>query len=154
MAPKRALSRSNIIDASFDLNGDGRILRSEVKKARQEQQKKQLKILRRQGLSKGNILDPALDKNRDGRVTRSESRAAQAKASAKKVVTKACAKKVVMKVAAMKVMKAQKQPAAKRVKRVPRRAPAVVAKTFHHVRRLKRTASRLHWTRSGSGLKD
>mmetsp|Transcript_6709 Transcript_6709/g.11945 ORF Transcript_6709/g.11945 Transcript_6709/m.11945 type:complete len:137 (+) Transcript_6709:52-462(+) len=135
MAPRRVLSRSNIIDPGLDLNGDGRVLRSEVKKAREQEQQKKLKRLRRQGVSRSNILDPQLDKNKDGRITRSESRAAKAKASA------------------MKVMKVQKKPAAKplkRAKRIPVRAPAVAAKTAKPVQRLKRTASRGQWIRSGT----
>eukprot|EP00931_Biecheleriopsis_adriatica_P051394 TRINITY_DN29801_c0_g1_i1.p2 TRINITY_DN29801_c0_g1~~TRINITY_DN29801_c0_g1_i1.p2 ORF type:complete len:138 (+),score=29.27 TRINITY_DN29801_c0_g1_i1:74-487(+) len=134
---RRSITRSNIIDASFDINGDGRVLRSEVKKVKAQAQKSKLKRLRRQGVSRSNILDASLDANGDGRVTRSEVRRA--------------AQKSVMKAVGKAKAAPKKKPAAKRA--MKRSAPlrvhalAVSPKSPKAVQRLRRTESRRHWTR-------
>ncbi|CAE8669950.1 unnamed protein product [Polarella glacialis] len=139
MAPKlqKGVTRSNIISSEFDTNGDGRVLRSEVRlaqaKAAEEREKKARRFSRRTGVSRSNILDVALDANGDGRVTRSETRAARARVA--KSATAPPPKKVI-KVAtgkqATKAMKAttkknmvMKKPAA--MKAAPKQAAAPIS---------------------------
>jgi len=174
MAPKlqKGVTRSNIISSEFDTNGDGRVLRSEVRlaqaKAAEEREKKARRFSRRTGVSRSNILDVALDANGDGRVTRSETRAARARVAKSatapppkkviKVATQKAPPKKVIKVAtgkqATKAMKAttkknmvMKKPAA--MKAAPKQAAAPISLQAKPAPRLQRTLSRGHWVRAG-----
>mmetsp|Transcript_172 Transcript_172/g.263 ORF Transcript_172/g.263 Transcript_172/m.263 type:complete len:135 (-) Transcript_172:159-563(-) len=69
---------SAVISSAYDLNKDGRVLRSEVKAveaaAAAEKERARKAFKSRTGISKSKIIDSMYDINHDGRVLRSEVR--------------------------------------------------------------------------------